>query len=69
MKTIVNRFSLLALMFLLALPATTFSQDGLLGSWKYVAPGGEMTMQINASTIVINNQSFPIQGTGQCPYD
>ena len=51
-------------MFLLALPSTTFSQDGLLGSWKYVAPGGEMTMQINASTIVINNQSFQYKAQG-----
>jgi hypothetical protein len=56
------KFSFLLLM--LALPAIVSGQGGLLGSWKYVSPNGEMTMQINASTILINNQSFPYKAQG-----
>jgi hypothetical protein len=49
---------------MLAVPAITFGQGGLLGSWKYVSPGGEMTIQINASNIEINSQSFPYKAQG-----
>jgi len=49
---------------MLAVPTITFGQGGLLGSWKYVSPGGEMIVQISASTIVINSQSFPYKAQG-----
>jgi len=49
---------------MLAVPAINFSQAGLQGSWKYVSQSGEMAMQINASTIVINSQSFPYKAQG-----
>lgn len=52
------------LLFVLMVPVLAFGQEGLLGSWKYVSPAGEMTMQINASTIVINSQSFPYTVSG-----
>jgi hypothetical protein len=64
MKTYKNRLKLLALLLMLAVPTITFGQGGLLGSWKYVYTGGEMTMQINASTIVINSQSFQYKAQG-----
>jgi hypothetical protein len=54
----------LALLLMLTVSVTAFGQSGLLGSWKYVSPAGEMTMQINASTIVINNQSFSYKAQG-----
>jgi len=59
-----SRIKLLALVLMLAVPVITFAQGGLLGSWKYVSQGGEMNMQINASTIVINSQSFPYTAQG-----
>jgi hypothetical protein len=64
MKTHENRLKLFALLSMLAVPAITFGQGGLLGSWKYVSQGGEMTIQINASNIVINSQSFPYKAQG-----
>jgi hypothetical protein len=64
MKTYENSLKLAALLLILAVPAITFGQEGLTGSWKYVYPGGEMTMEINASTIVINNQSFSYKAQG-----
>jgi hypothetical protein len=64
MKTYKNRLKLLALLLMLAVPTFTFGQGGLLGSWKYVSPGGEMNMQINASTILINGRSFPYKAQG-----
>ena len=64
MKTNESRFKLPALSLMLAVTTITLGQGGLLGSWKYVSPSGEMTMQINASTIIINNQSFPYKAQG-----
>ena len=64
MKTNERRFKLQALSLMLAVTTTTLGQGGLLGSWKYVAPGGEMSMQINANTIIINSQSFPYKAQG-----
>lgn len=64
MKTCENRMKLLALLLLLAVPTITFGQGGLLGSWKYISPGGEMTMEISANTIVINSQSFSYKAQG-----
>jgi len=61
MKT---RLKLLPLLLMLAMPVITYGQGGLSGSWKYVSPAGEMNMQINATTIVINNQSFPYKTQG-----
>jgi hypothetical protein len=61
MKSIMK---LIGLLLMLGAPIITFSQVGLLGSWKYVSQSGEMTMQINTSTIVINNQSFPYKAQG-----
>src|SRR4030042_1499465 len=60
-----SRIKLLALLLILAVPTITFGQSGLLGSWKYVSPSGEMTMQINSSTIVINSKSFPQAAQGR----
>ncbi|MCX6253916.1 MAG: hypothetical protein NTV31_05495 [Bacteroidia bacterium] len=59
-----SRMKLLALLLMLAAPTITLGQGGLLGSWKYVSSSGEMTMQINASTVVINGQSFPYKPQG-----
>jgi hypothetical protein len=64
MKTYENRLKLLALMLMLAVPTITFGQGGLLGSWNHVSPSGEMNMQINASTIMINSQLFPYKAQG-----
>jgi hypothetical protein len=64
MKIYRNRLKLSALLLFLAVPAITFGQGGLLGSWKYVSQAGEMSMQISASTIVINSQSFPYTAQG-----
>ena len=64
MKTNESRFKLPALSLMLAMTTITLGQGGLLGSWKYVSPSGEMTMQINASTIIINSQSFPYKAQG-----
>ena len=64
MKTHERKLKLLALLLMLAVPSIIFGQDGLFGSWKYVSQSGEMTMQINASTIIINSQSFPYKAQG-----
>jgi len=64
MKATRNRLELSALLLMLAIPAVSFGQDGLFGSWKYAYPGGEMVMQISASTIVINGQSFQYKAQG-----
>lgn len=61
MKTRLKMFSLL---LMLAIPVITCGQTGLLGAWKYISPVGEMNMQINVTTIVINNQSFPYKTQG-----
>jgi len=55
---------LLTLLVILAMPTIIFGQGGLLGSWKYTSASGEMAMQINASTIVINSQTFPYKAQG-----
>jgi hypothetical protein len=49
------------LLLALAVPAIMSGQHGLPGSWKYVSQYGDMTMQINATTILIN-----IRGQSQC---
>jgi hypothetical protein len=59
-----SRVKLSFLLLIMGLPAIVSGQEGLLGSWKYVSPGGEMTMQINAGTILINNQTFPYKAEG-----
>ena len=59
-----SRLKISFLLLIIGLPAIVSAQGGLLGSWKYVSPNGEMTMQINASTISINNQSFPYKAQG-----
>lgn len=64
MKTHESRLKLLALLLILAVPSIIFGQSGLFGSWKYVSQSGEMTMQINVSTIIINSQSFPYKAQG-----
>lgn len=64
MKTYEGRLKMLAFLFIINIPAITFGQGGLPGSWKYVSQGGEMTMQISVSTIVINGQSFPYKAQG-----
>lgn len=64
MKACKNRLKLAALMLILAGPTITFGQVGLTGSWKYVSQIGEMTMQITASTIVMNSQSFSYKAQG-----
>ena len=64
MKATRNRLELSALLLMLAIPAISFGQGELLGSWKYTYPGGEMLMQISTSTIVINGQSFQYKAQG-----
>ncbi len=59
-----NKLELLTLVLMLALPPVSYGQGGLYGSWKYVSQGGEMSMQINASTILINGQSFSYKVQG-----
>jgi len=49
---------------MLTVPAFVSGQQGLLGSWKYSSSAGEMIMQINSGTIIINNQSFPYKAQG-----
>jgi hypothetical protein len=61
MKSGINFITLL---LLLTLPTVSVGQDGLPGSWKYVSQAGEMTLQINAGTIVINGQSFQYKPQG-----
>jgi frataxin-like iron-binding protein CyaY len=64
MKTHQNSLRLSALLLMLTVPIIAFSQNGLLGLWKYAFPGGETTMQINATTILINGQSFEYKAQG-----
>jgi len=64
MKTFRKTLKLSVLLLMMAVPTITVGQGGLLGSWKYVSPGSEMTMQISASTIVINGQSFSYKAQG-----
>ena len=59
MKTLGKRIQIAGI--LLALSAATCAQTGLTGLWKYTSPEGEMTMQVNENTILINGQSFPYQ--------
>jgi hypothetical protein len=64
MHTYANKLKMLALLLILTVPATTFGQGGLLGSWKYESEIGAMMMQINAGTIVINGQSYSYKAEG-----
>lgn len=52
------------LLLALSVSAIVSGQEGLKGSWKYVSQYGEMKMQINEGTILINNQSFPYKAQG-----
>ncbi|MBN2699407.1 MAG: hypothetical protein JXR52_11335 [Bacteroidales bacterium] len=52
------------LLVILAMPAMILGQGGLPGTWKYSDPNGEMIMQITATTITLNNQTFPYQAQG-----
>lgn len=64
MKTPGNGLKSLAVLFILAIPAITIAQEGLLGTWKFISPDGELTMQICAGTIIINDQTFPYKAQG-----
>lgn len=64
MKINLVLLKLSVLFLLLIVPVISLAQGGLLGSWKYASPSGEMNMQINANTIVINNQTFPYVAQG-----
>ena len=64
MKTPSTFLKLISLLLILVLPELTFGQGGLLGSWKYTHPNGEMTMQIDQTTILINGQSFQYKAQG-----
>jgi hypothetical protein len=64
MKTIVNRLKLSVLVLMVSISAITLGQGGLTGTWKYVSPGGEMTLQIGANTITINSQTFTYKAQG-----
>jgi hypothetical protein len=46
------------LLFVLMSPLITHAQGGLTGNWKYIFSGGEMRMQINSNTIIINGESY-----------
>ena len=52
---------LTVLLLILSVPSNVLSQGNLNGTWKYTFPGGEMTMQINATTIVIDGASYPFK--------
>lgn len=58
MKSSETRLKVIVVLLLLAVPAIIDAQGGLLGKWKYVAPGGEMIMQVTNNTLIINGQSF-----------
>ena len=64
MKSTPNYFKLLSLLLLLMLTAIASGQGGLLGSWKYTSTNGEMIMQIDPTTILINGQSFQYKAQG-----
>jgi hypothetical protein len=64
MKAYQNNLILVTLLFFMAVPAFIFGQGSLPGSWKYLSTDGEMTMQISASTITINNQTFSYKAQG-----
>jgi frataxin-like iron-binding protein CyaY len=55
---------LLVLLSIFIVSTNVSGQAGLIGTWKYASAGGEMIMQINAGTIVINNQSFSYKAQG-----
>lgn len=54
----------LAELALLAYPVMIIGQAGIQGSWIYTDPYGEMAMQITASTISINGQTYPYSAQG-----
>jgi hypothetical protein len=65
MKTHQNSLRLSTLLLMLTASIIAFGQGGgLFGLWKYAYPGGETTMQINATTILINGQSFEYKAQG-----
>jgi hypothetical protein len=64
MKTCKNKLIFSVLLWMIALPFLTFGQGGLVGSWKYAYPGGEMIMQITSATITINGQTFQYKAEG-----
>ena len=55
---------LIAILMIATTSMVISAQGGLIGSWKYTAPGGEMNMQISTGTIVINNQTYPYKAQG-----
>lgn len=64
MKPVKHWIKTIILVTIIANTETMFGQQGLSGSWKYISQEGEMIMQINPGTIIINNQSFPFKVEG-----
>jgi len=64
MKINETKLKLLAFCLMMIFSAISFGQVGITGTWKYTAPGGEMNMQIDGSTININGQTFPYSAQG-----
>lgn len=56
----------LSILFILFVtPAIICAQQSLTGKWKYVFPGGEMTMQININTIIIDEETYTYKADKQ----
>lgn len=64
MKSYYSHLKLLALLMLLPYFPTMNGQGGLSGTWIYTSPEGNMEMQINAGSIIINGQTFPYKAQG-----
>jgi hypothetical protein len=64
MKTFSEKLRALSVSVILVLPALIHGQGQITGSWKYVASGGEMIMQITRENITINGQTFQYKTSG-----
>jgi len=58
-KIILNRAVLVISVLMVISQMALLSQGNLTGSWKYVYPGGEMTMQISGTNITMSGISYP----------
>ncbi len=49
---------ILLLSLMLTIPSIIFAQSSLMGIWKYTSPEGEMIMEINNNTVLIDGTNY-----------